>query len=233
VDGEQAHSAGRLHRGGLDATRLERAHGALLSRYLDYRFLRIDFTTHALLSKTLTFAVAAGGLATVVSIFSKVHRRRYLFYELVATVLGFAIIGDVHSTLFNLVSFNLNQQCVARVLDETISGLVIFSGCSIMGRLLFPEASARKRMILIVSAILLVLGGTYGLRAINERDTSPDIDTVIALPLRSFPKDTYNLERVLGKTDEIEKRINKSRADLLEKESARNSEKAFRGHRSN
>lgn len=199
---------------------------AILLRYLDYEFLRVSFTPHALLTKSLGFILAAFGLAAALAVFSKVHRRRYQFYPLFAIILGFSILGDLHITLFNLVSFNLDDRIVSRLLDELISSAIIFSGCFFLSRLLFPETPARRRAVFIVVGIATITGATYGLRAINDRDQSPDADTTIALPLRSFPADRHGLDRVFEEIDAVERKIETARKDALEKEAKRRSEAA-------
>lgn len=194
---------------------------ALLLRYLDYRFLRVSFTTHALLAKSMSFVLAAFSLAAAVAVFSKVHRRRYQFYPLFAVILGFSIIGDLHFTLFNIVAFNLDSQLASKILDEFIGGAVIFVGCLLLGRLLFPETPPRRRASFILVGILVINGATYGLRAVNERNPSADVDTTIAVPLRSFPAEKHGLDLLSAEIDALEKNIGEAKKEILEKEAER------------
>ncbi|MCM2283024.1 MAG: FHA domain-containing protein [Bdellovibrionaceae bacterium] len=197
---------------------------ALLLRYLDYSILRVSYTTHALLTKSLSFVLAAFGLAAALAIFSKVHLRRYQFYPLFAVVLGFSIIGDLHLTLFNLVAFNLNSLIASKVLDELISSLLLFTSCSLLGRVLFPDTSARKRTAFILIGLVAISGATYGLRTINDRQSAPDVDTTIAYPLRSFPVADHGFDHVLREIDSIDQDIETARKEAIRKEEERNSE---------
>lgn len=195
--------------------------GTGLERFLDARLLRINFTTHSLVTKGISFIAAALMTTIVLSVFSKVHRRRYQFFPLFAIVLGYATIIDVHSSVFDIVAFNLNDQAISTVFDELISAGIVFSGCFLISRLLFPEHSAIRRALFVAGGLGAIILAGYGIRSLNERDYGREADTVLAYPLRTFPDAEARFAQALIEIDRLEKKIDEDRNEILERESER------------
>ncbi len=194
---------------------------SLLIRWFEARMMFVSWTTYSVLTQALSFLVAAVGIAGALSLFSKVHLRRYQFYAVFATIMSFAILAQIHLALSNLITFNINRALVAQVLEEAISAAILFLGFLRLSQLLFPEAGHRTRATFIAGALLAFLTASYGLKALNKWDPTAGADIIIAMPLRTFDEANRRIHRVFNKIDEAETKILQARKEILDNEAER------------
>ncbi len=194
---------------------------SLLVRWLEAQLILVSWTPYTVLTQSLSFSLAAIGFAVALSLFSKVHLRRYQFYSVFATIMSFAILAQIHFAAANLVTFNINRALLAQVLEELVSATILFLGFLRLSQLLFPEAGHRTRAMFIAGVLIAFLTTSYGLKALNKWDPTAGADVIIAMPLRTFHEADRGLTRAFKKMDEAEEKVIRARKEILDNEAER------------